>query len=90
MAKGRMLALSEHVLVAALCLMELVQLFEDELLLLKDPLPGPSDMHMIDLIALCLKASRSGLLRQEFNNSSHQVKCGSVLAKQMMQGCGSM
>lgn len=50
MAKGRMLALSEHVLVAALCLMELVQLFEDELLLLKDPLPGPSDMHMISTV----------------------------------------
>lgn len=34
----------------ALCLMELVQLFEDESLLLEDPLLGPSHMHLISTV----------------------------------------
>lgn len=48
--KRRMLVLWGHLLVLALCLMELVQLFEDELLLLEDPLPGPSDGPIISTV----------------------------------------
>lgn len=45
-----MLELSEHLLMLLWCLMELVQLFEDELLLLGDPLPGPPHVYIISTI----------------------------------------
>lgn len=43
MGKARMPVLWGHPYGPALCLMALVQLFEDELLLLEDLLPNPSD-----------------------------------------------
>ena len=58
LGKRRMLVLWGHLLVLALCLMELVQLFEDELLLLEDPLPGPSNRHIISTVRCSNLATR--------------------------------
>lgn len=58
MGNGRMLVIGGHLLEPALCLMELVQLFEDKLLLLGSPLPGPSDRHIIPTICSSSLATR--------------------------------
>lgn len=71
--KGRLLAFSELLLLLAWCLVELVQLFEDELPLLGDFLPGPPHTHIISTIHCSSLATCWNVGGEGNKNVSHSL-----------------